>query len=181
MSTHGLLAITSFHLPVSHAEKALAHMRAVGKQGLEGVALWAGVIDGTAFHVQETIIPAQEASRTEQGLLYVVEGEELHRINRELYRSGLRLAAQIHSHPGRAYHSDTDDAYPIVAVLGGVSIVVPNFAKGPLDVNTWAVYRLTPDWGWTELRPKEKREFLHLINDIPAPPAPARRWYQLWK
>ena len=48
-------------------------------------------------------------------------------------------------------HSEADDADPIVATLGGVSIVVPDFASGLVSPSAWAVYRLFPSEGWVEL------------------------------
>jgi hypothetical protein len=53
------------------------------------------------------------------------------------------LIAQVHSHPNEAYHSEADDEYAIVTAEGGLSFVVPNFGKAPLDPTIWAIYRLT--------------------------------------
>ena len=41
------------------------------------------------------------------------------RVNRTFYEQGLTLAGQVHSHPADAYHSDTDDAYPLMTLIGG--------------------------------------------------------------
>lgn len=45
-------------------------------------------------------------------------------------KSGIRV--QIHTHPASAYHSGTDDAYPIIHRPGFLSLVIPNFATGPI-------------------------------------------------
>ena len=86
---------------------------------------------------------------------YRIEEEDLARLADHLADHGLVLPAQVHSHPGDAYHSEADDADPIVATLGGVSIVVPDFASGPVSPSTWAVYRLVPSEGWVELTADE--------------------------
>jgi hypothetical protein len=70
----GLSGLTRIELPRHLAEAALTHLKRAGRDGLEGVALWAGQRDGNAFRIQRTIIPEQDATRTEQGLLYVVAG-----------------------------------------------------------------------------------------------------------
>ena len=183
MMSDGLLPIKRLKLPKSCALEALDHLRKVGRRRVEGVALWAGVRDGADFHVRLTIVPQQYAGSVEDGLIYVVPGEELHRISILLYEQGLTLAAQIHSHPTEAFHSDTDDAYPIVTVLGGVSVVVPDFARDNLDVNLWAVFRLLPGQGWVGLTPRERAEFIEIVDDTPTentPPPRKRRWYWPW-
>ncbi len=135
--------------------EAHAHLRRVGRAGFEGFALWAGVVEGQSFTVRQTIIPVQKGIKAEEGVCVRVEAEELHRINVWLHEHGCTLIAQIHSHPTDAYHSETDDAYPIVTTLGGISIVVPDFAKRSFVLEECAVYRLMPGEGWIELSPVE--------------------------
>ena len=163
MENPGLLGITNLRVPRPVVEDAMDHLSSSGALGVEAIALWAGSLDGDTFHVQSTIIPAQRACRTSEGLFYVVEGTELQRINRHLFRFGMMLGAQLHSHAGEAYHSETDDAYPIVAVLGGVSVVVPDFALGSPGPDAWAVYRLLPDRGWTALDGEHVSEFISIV------------------
>jgi hypothetical protein len=163
MENPGLLGITRLRVPRPFVEDAVDHLASSGALGLEALALWAGAPDGDTFHVQSTIIPAQRACRTSDGHYYVVEGAELQRINRHLFRFGMMLGAQLHSHAGEAYHSETDDAYPIVAVLGGASVVIPDFALGSPEPDAWAVYRLLPDSGWTALEGGQISEFISIV------------------
>ncbi|MES2680878.1 MAG: Mov34/MPN/PAD-1 family protein [Bacteroidota bacterium] len=158
----GFLNIRKVTMPLSCLTAAYQHMRAAGKHHLEGVALFSGKENGDIFHIENTIIPKQQALSLEDGLLYSVSGDELHRINVWLYENKMSLIAQIHSHPTRAYHSETDDAYPIVATLGGLSIVVPDFATGAVDINLCAVYRLIPEKGWVELDKNEKNALIEI-------------------
>lgn len=44
-----------------------------------------------------------------------------------------RYVARIHSHPGQASHSPTDDANPAITHEGALSIVVPYFGLGLRD------------------------------------------------
>lgn len=167
MSKTGFLDITSIYLPESCALSALNWMYKMGEKEVEGVALWAGVRSNNAFHIKRTIIPEQKAGSLEEGLIYVVDGKELHRISLELFDTDMQLIAQIHSHPGEAYHSETDDAYPIVTVLGGVSVVVPNFARGGLNISEWAVYRFLPETNWTIVNQDIKQTLIQIVNDVP--------------
>jgi hypothetical protein len=129
---------------------------------MEGVALWAGRADDGTFEVYTTIIPAQTVSRLEEELLYAVDGEELHRINQWLYENKQTLIAQLHTHPGKAYHSEMDDRYPIMATSGGLSIVIPDFAFSDFYLEDWAVYRLLPSKNWTALTTSEIQSLLQI-------------------
>lgn len=165
MNQNGFLDITSIHLPISCAIIALEWMNKMGMRNLEGVALFAGVREGDKFYIKQTIIPDQKSGSFEEGLLYVVEGNELHRISLELFDTGMQLIAQIHSHPREAYHSETDDEYPIVTVLGGISIVVPDFAQGGFNFSEWAVYRYLPKTKWTALTEEQKKSLIQIVHD----------------
>ena len=160
----GLLNISSINIPSRCLEEVYTHLRKVGIKRFEGVALWAGAPAGeSSFDITTTIIPNQTSYNHENGLLYTVDGDELYKINVWLYQNKLTLMSQIHSHPGAAYHSDTDDAFPIIAVNGGLSIVIPNFGFDELSIDTWAVYRLIPDKGWLELSDSEVKALINII------------------
>ena len=154
-----LTEVTSVELPSSIAKATHAQLATAGIQGLEGMALWAGVQSGARFQVREAIIPQQQGIRSEHGLMVMVDGDELRRINLHLYRSELRLLAQIHSHPTDAYHSDMDDDYAITTALGSLSIVVPDFAVRPFAIVESAVYRLTARPWW---RPGKRPEWVRI-------------------
>lgn len=150
-----LTEVQAVMLPASVAQRTHAHLRSAGLGGMEGIALWAGTQDGAQFRVKEAIIPQQEGIRSEHGLAVTVPGPELQRINLHLYKSGLRLLAQIHSHPTHAFHSAMDDEYAIATALGSFSIVVPDFARGLFSITEFATYRLTPlPWWRPGKRPK---------------------------
>jgi hypothetical protein len=120
----------------------LETLQEYGKHGFEGLVLWLGEIEGEAAHISRAIVPEQEPIASESGVGYFVDGKTLFRLNRVLELTGLRLIAQVHSHPTNAYHSEADDRYAIVTAEGGLSLVVPNFGRAPLDPTFWAIYRL---------------------------------------
>lgn len=156
----GLADIDRVRVPLARALEAHAHLRRVGEHGSEGFALWAGTTDGTTFRVHETVIPVQRELRTGGGVAVVVDGDELHRLNLWLYEHRMTLIAQLHSHPSEAYHSPTDDAFPIATVVGSLSLVVPDFARAPFALGRCAVYRLAADGAWVGLAPAQARELI---------------------
>lgn len=148
-----LTDVRTINVPRTAIAALEQHLRAVGRQGHEGLGLWVGVQAGPRFDVRRTLIPAQRHIRTTDGVCVAIGPEELHRLNVWLYKQGLALVAQIHSHPGRAYHSGTDDANAVATAAGSLSLVVPDFASAPFDLATTAVYRLDGAGRWREVRP----------------------------
>jgi hypothetical protein len=64
------------------------------------------------------------------------------------------LGVQVHAHPGEAFHSGTDDAFPVVTTEGGLSIVAPSFCKDALVANA-AIFRLV-DQEWVPESPESQ-------------------------
>ena len=161
----GFLDLERVLVPRPLADAANEHLRQVGRDGYEGFALWAGRREGSVFRVLETLIPAQRGIRSEGGVCVTVDGDELFRLNVHLYERGHALVAQLHSHPGEAYHSDTDDAFPIATTAGAFSLVVPDFAIHPFSLDRTAVYRLLPGRGWAGLPPEKVKRIIHLVDN----------------
>ncbi len=147
----GLLKVGSVLVPRALALEAHLHLQKVGKRGLEGLALWAGVQTGEVFRVEHTIIPAQFGLRSAAGVGVRIAADELHRLNVWLYEHKVTLVGQLHSHPGAAYHSETDDEFPIATTAGSLSLVIPDFAVQPFSLDRCAVYRLDAVGRWTAL------------------------------
>lgn len=122
--------------------KTLEVLQAYGKRQFEGLVLWVGSISENEAKIEDVWVPPQRSIREERGVGYFVSSDALVEISRKLREKGVRLIAQVHSHPGRAYHSEADDAYAIVTTNGGFSLVVPNFGFCPEKITNWAVYRL---------------------------------------
>ncbi len=147
--------VNRFSVPQSVVSSTVRSLRAAGREGYEMFVLWSGHLDGSQFNVRTAHVPAQTSYRLETGLCVRVDGEALHKLNVWLFDSGESLGAQIHAHPADAYHSETDDTFPIVTMLGGLSLVVPDFCRRGLFVRS-AAYRLTGS-GWSkDPRPTEK-------------------------
>ena len=79
-----------------------------------------------------------------------VDASELHRLNVWLYEAQQVIGVQVHSHPRDAYHSETDDTYPIATLEGSLSIVLPFFGRDGWKSSGIAAYRLKKE-GWVEL------------------------------
>lgn len=146
-----LAGVDEFVIPLDLVDQTLEPLQEAGRHGYEAFVLWGGRFsdDPKRFEFVTAYFPQQTTSRGEEGLLVYVDGEALFRVNRAFYEGGLILGGQVHSHPSEAYHSDTDDAYPLMTLLGGLSGVVPDFGEGGRDrLDEWAWYRLDAPRDW---------------------------------
>lgn len=157
----GLVQVTTFIVGAGVLDETLAFLRDVGKSHREGFVLWTGVREEPAvFRFRSSLIPAQHAIATHRGLLVTVDGEALFEINKKAHERGEIIAAQVHTHPSSAFHSGTDDHYPLVTLVGGLSLVIPDFAvNAPSDVGRWAWYRLIKYGHWAAVGPETEVVF----------------------
>jgi hypothetical protein len=140
----------SLSVPRSVVARTEEALREAGDEGYELFVLWSGSVVGRSAYAETAHLPRQRSYKTESGLLVRVEGEELHLLNAWLFENKELLLAQVHAHPTDAFHSKTDDAYPIVTALGGFSIVAPDFARDGMFTDGTATYRLTKR-GWRQV------------------------------
>lgn len=72
----------------------------------------------------------------------------------------LKILAQLHTHPGRAYHSEVDDEWAIVRHVGALSLVLPRFAAAT-TVENFLVQAMTYELS-------SANEWLHVPNHGPS-------------
>jgi hypothetical protein len=74
----------------------------------------------------------------------------------------LGVRVKVHTHPFEAFHSPTDDAYPLLFDPGFFSLVIPNFAYGPVGFQNAYLTEIQSDGSWREVEIAEK---LHVHDD----------------
>jgi hypothetical protein len=149
-----------FWVPASIVRETEQALRRAGKDGFELFVLWSGFRQQTAFSVQAHHVPRQNSYRLNEGLLVRVEGDALHALNTWLFRNGQTLGVQVHAHPTRAFHSETDDSFPIVTALGSLSLVAPDFGRRGLLIDDAAAYRLAAR-GWIQVAVRDVVKVVH--------------------
>ena len=142
--------VQRFRAPASALSETEDAIRVAGRKGFELFVVWSGICDGEVFTVANVHVPHQVSYKRESGLCVRVDGSELHRLNKWLYEAKQVIGVQVHSHPTDAYHSETDDTYPIATLEGSLSIVLPYFGRDGWESKDIAVYRLGRT-GWDEL------------------------------
>jgi hypothetical protein len=71
----------------------------------------------------------------------------------QLRHDGRTARAQVHTHPTTAWHSCTDDRYPLASSPGFHSLVVPRFGIGPMGLDDAYLAVVGPDGVWAERNP----------------------------
>jgi hypothetical protein len=61
-------------------------------------------------------------------------------------QDGVRV--QVHTHPREAFHSRTDDAFPIAQTPGFLSLVIPDFGLGPVSFDNAYLFEITEAGHW---------------------------------
>ena len=145
-----LRAVRQFRIQASALRETEEAIRSAGQDGYESFVLWSGTCDDDTFTVAKAHIPEQTSYKLDAGLCVRIDGSELHRLNVWLYEAEQIIGVQVHSHPGDAYHSETDDTYPIATLDGSLSIVLPFFGRDGWESSDIAAYRLGQD-GWVGL------------------------------
>lgn len=156
-----LVGVDAFVVPAGVVDETLQVLQQAGRSGSEAFVVWGGVVEGGTVRFTSCITPVQQPAATTRGLLVSVAGKALFEINQTLYRRGELLAGQVHSHPTDAFHSDTDDHFPLATTLGALSVVIPDFARhGIGSLSRWAFYRLAGTGLWNPLNKDETVELL---------------------
>jgi hypothetical protein len=156
--------VDRFEIPSAVADVTDQALREVGAHGGECFVLWTGVVSESTFSAMTAYVPSQTAHQVPDGVCVTVDGDELHKLNRWLFEEEQTLGVQIHSHPTRAYHSQTDSTYPIVTQRGGLSLVVPYFGRDGIRGRDVAGYRLDTH-GWRHLRRRVLRRLVVIEAD----------------
>jgi hypothetical protein len=142
-------------LVVDHTELVV---RQAGAQGREGFAVWAGTLAGGDAHVATLLIPRA----TTDAWHGVVTPETTAEVLTALDERDLVPVLQLHSHPRRAFLSETDAIRPLVAVPGFISVVIPDFGFVDLaDVGLWSAHQYMHPGQWRDLDAGERtRRFI---------------------
>ena len=145
-----LRGVQRFRIHANAIYETQEAIRSAGKDGYELFVVWSGIREDDIFNVANVHIPKQTSYKLDVGLCVRVDGPELHRLNMWLYEEQQVIGVQIHGHPAYAYHSETDDTYPIATLVGSLSIVLPFFGRDGWESTDVAAYRLGQG-GWNEL------------------------------
>lgn len=127
-------------------EQTIAVLQEGGKRRCETVVFWLG----KGNTVDEVYRPEQSISID----YFHLPSESMRSLMNYLKRDRRRILAQVHSHPGEAFHSKADDDWAVIRHEGALSFVLPRFA-GTTNLHNFteetATFSLSPDDKWIEV------------------------------
>ncbi len=109
--------------PWATVAQTLELLRTGGAAGHEHVVLWLAAASRPEI-VAEVYDPEQVTARDR----FRIPPSGMLALSGRLRADRLRVAAQIHTHPGPAFHSEADNEWAIVRHVGALSLVLPRFA-----------------------------------------------------
>ena len=121
------------------------------RKGHEGIAYLFGRTDGM---VTLAVTAFRPKAKTTPGS-FLVEPRAMARGVRAAADLGLQIVAQVHTHPGAAYHSDGDIEGARIRYAGYASIVLPEYGRHLPRFDGAAVYISDKTDQWIELSPEE--------------------------
>jgi len=78
-------------------------------------------------------------------------GAALNKVWERCAETGLEVLADVHTHPGRADQSQSDQEHPMVAIRGHIAVIIPDFARSTLNLHAVGVYRYLGARDWSVL------------------------------
>jgi len=128
-------------------EQTIAVLQEGGEEICETVVFWLG----KGETVNEVYRPMQRVSVD----YFHLSSESMRSLMDYLKRDRRRILAQVHSHPGDAYHSKADDQWAVIRHQGALSLVLPRFARTTTLQDfpeQTATYSLSADDKWLKVR-----------------------------
>lgn len=113
----------------------------------EGVALLLGRAFGAKVSVLQSVRPYAVTSRGS----FEIPVRDMARVVSLAMDHNLEIVGQVHTHPGKAYHSEGDEEGANIRYDGFVSIVIPDYGDHLPGRDGWAMYRFNDTHGWVAL------------------------------
>jgi hypothetical protein len=77
-------------------------------------------------------------------------------------RRSLSVVADVHVHPGGSDQSGSDRAHPMICRAGHIALILPEFARAPVNPSAIGIYRYLGNKCWESVPPSARRTFLHI-------------------
>jgi len=142
-------------------ERTLDFLKQAGTQHVECVVLWLAKNQVETLDVQTVYRPQQVAEKD----FFRIPQESMMELMAYLRQNRLMVAAQVHTHPRRAFHSLADDTWAIIRHVGGLSLVIPEFARttsAESFTRNAAVFKLSGNNIWDEIRARDLTHYFQV-------------------
>ena len=150
----------TYAVPKRILQSSAHELRSLSGGVRESVLLWIGTERPDKALVRRILVPQQIASP----MHFKVPLDERVRIIRELGNSSQKVLAQLHTHPGKAFHSFADDRLALPRHTGAISIVIADFAADwDGDLQKASVNYHLGEGVWSELSPESVSKLFEIF------------------
>lgn len=136
----------AYRLPRRMIEETFSIFRSCGDNQRECQLYWASPWSDP-LNLTEVVHPTHKSGR--YGLS--IDDAWITRFWNHLSEQGSGVRIQVHTHPEEAFHSATDDTFPLLFDPGFLSLVIPDFAMGPVGFRNAYLTEIQPDGGWQQV------------------------------
>lgn len=140
-----------YRLPRRMIAETFSVLRSCGQNKFECQLYWVSRWDDP-MQLTEVVHPKHVSSRF--GLS--IDSDWISTFWDDLSNRDLGVRVQVHTHPFEAFHSVTDDTYPLLFDPGFLSLVIPEFAHGPIGFEAAYLTEVQPNGSWREAKIKER-------------------------
>jgi hypothetical protein len=123
-------------------------LRDCGRSNRECQVLWV-----SAWHDSDRIARVVHSQHSGHTFGFRLKDSFINQLWLELAASRSGVRVQVHTHPQEAFHSRTDDKWPIVHTVGFLSLVIPNFALGREGLDGAYLASIEANGSWKKLEP----------------------------
>jgi hypothetical protein len=127
-------------------DETFVHFRSCGSGKRECQVLWV-----SPWEAPETITKAVHPEHEAHLGGFVLDDRWLNDFWFTLARENLGIRIQVHTHPREAFHSATDDAFPIIHTTGFLSLVIPNFGLGSIGFDNAYLTEIHENGRWRKV------------------------------
>lgn len=153
--------------PIRYSHRVVSDTLAILHAGqarrCEALALWLGRRRNGEIEVVEAYEPPYRSAVD----FFHITPDGMRAVMAHLRSRRLFVCAQVHSHPGPAFHSKADDEWAIVRHEGALSLVVPHFAASTTSDNFLeqaVTFCLAAGDRWIEITSRDLKSYLEISD-----------------
>jgi len=130
---------------ISHAllTQTFGELRRCGGGERECQVVWL-----SPWQSPDVITEVAHSTHVASGMGFRVDESWVARLWKHLSDAGLGVRVQVHTHPGHAFHSQTDDEWPLIRTPGFLSLVLPDFGTGEMGFKGAYLAEVDPRGQW---------------------------------
>lgn len=144
-----------YRIPAALFERTFAHFRQCGGGRRECQVLWTSSWDDPE-NINAVVHPLHLAHAGG----FQLSSDWINEFWLELTHANNGIRVQIHTHPYEAFHSQIDNEFPIIHSIGFLSLVIPNFALGPVGLDHAFLAEIDKSGNWRECAPESRLKII---------------------